>query len=254
MKTVFLETTTSTNTEAMRSGEQGAAHGTAVWALEQSAGRGRLGKTWSSRRGDGLYVSFVLRPQVAVEELARITLVAGLVLARLIRAKVLPGREVGLKWPNDVLINGKKVAGILVEAAPAADQPSFWVVAGIGVNVRQQLKDFPDHLRQQATSLRLECGQEFELSLLVAEIRDKLLAEVTRFEQGGFADILDEWRMFDCLQGREMECVAVDGSVVSGVALGPDTNGILHVRDRAGAVHEILSGDITLAGTPKPPR
>lgn len=250
MDLLFLTTTESTNIEACRAAEAGAAHGNAVWALEQTAGRGRLGKVWSSRRGDGLYVSYVLRPQVPVEDFAKITLVAGVAAAKLLQGLMGREKRVALKWPNDLFIGGRKIAGILAEASPLAEEP--FVILGVGLNIRQRRDDFPEELREKATSIFIESGSQADPQELAVALRTVLLEQLRRFEQGEFPQILNEWRKLDYLKGKRMECVSADGFVVRGVALGPDDEGVLFLRDDQGKLHEILSGDVSLAGQEKP--
>ncbi len=250
----FYQQIDSTNLQAKRLAEQGAQDGTVVWALDQRCGRGRLGKKWASAAGRGVYLSFVLRPRVDFADYARITLVAGVAVARFLKKELGESAEkIALKWPNDLLVEGKKIAGILAEAAaPGAGYTPF-VIVGIGVNIFHEREDFPTDISSLATSLFLETGKKPQgLQPLVRSLQQHLHNCVADFERGLFPQLLAEWRGMDYLYGKKIECVAVDGRVVTGVALGPDETGVLFLEDSSGCRHEILSGDLRLA-IEKPP-
>lgn len=286
----YLVETTSTNDLALalattgeaEAGAAGWAHGASdypqlVVAERQSQGRGRLRRSWWSPPEGGLYVSFVYRPRLELEELAKLTLVAGVATAVAVERET--GLQPGLKWPNDILLAGKKCGGILCEtrlissASPARDddgqgtlcQPSAGdpaghgapavVVVGIGLNVNTTAAQLPPELQATATSLRLATGRVWQRGMLLAAIADELDALVGRLEAGEFAAILARWRRRDALYGRELAWLTPAGEVVRGVALGPDDDGALRIRDRRGAVHQVLAGDLTVCpDTDKIPR
>lgn len=247
----FYEKTDSTNLQAKKLAEQGAMNGTTVWALEQTAGRGRLGKEWLSVAGKGLYASCIFRPAIDFAEYAKSTLVAGVAVARFLRKKLADAesdRELALKWPNDILVGGQKIAGILAEAAPPdGGRHTPYLVLGVGLNVLHQRSDFPLAIRPHATSLYLETGKSLELESLLVGLKESLLTSIGYFERGCFPQLLAEWRTMDYLYGKKMECVTIKGEVVTGVSLGPDDDGVLHIVDNNGRRHEILSGDLRLA-------
>ena len=217
-----------------------------VVAESQSRGRGRLGRSWASPPGAGIYVSFVYRPRLPPEELARLTLAAGLAVALALEKSC--GLEPGLKWPNDLLLAGKKCGGILCESRLAVgdDGEGPLVVVGIGLNVNTSAEQLPSELQGRATSLGLATGRSWKRGPLLAAIAAELDALVVRLEGGEFAAILAQWRQRDALLGRELEWLTPAGGVVSGIALGPDGDGILQIRDRHGALHRVLSGDLAL--------
>jgi BirA family biotin operon repressor/biotin-[acetyl-CoA-carboxylase] ligase len=249
METFFLESTDSTNRIAKKHAESGAAHGTAVIAEKQTKGRGRLGKEWQSVPGKGLYCSIIVRPKVELDQLAQVTLVAGLAVAKVLEGS--SGKICQLKWPNDIIFRGKKCGGILAETVGligADDLEKSSVIIGIGLNVNSKPEDFPEFLRGDVTSLLLETAKKWSITELFDLIRKQLLLEVGLFEKGGFSTILEQWRARDFLLGKHLECVGHDGAVIKGVALGPDNKGRLHLRGEDGREHEVLSGDLRLAG------
>jgi BirA family biotin operon repressor/biotin-[acetyl-CoA-carboxylase] ligase len=213
-----------------------------VVAESQSQGRGRLGKDWLSPPGGGLYCSIILRPRLASADLPKLTLAAGLAVSRAVEKSC--GLTPRLKWPNDLWLEGRKFGGILAEAFFETD--TNLVILGVGLNVNSELALFPPSLRDRVTSLLRESGRSWPRSKLLTTIRQEILAVTTRLEEEGFGGILAEWRERDALYGRELDWLARDGQVVRGIALGPDRDGLLRIRDGLGRVHEVLSGDLTL--------
>jgi BirA family biotin operon repressor/biotin-[acetyl-CoA-carboxylase] ligase len=241
----YYNSIASTNSRARELADSGAASGTTVWAGVQTEGRGRHGRQWHSIAGKGLYCSIILRPKLAPEDLCKITLVAGVAIGKLLSR--LTARQAQLKWPNDIYFDGRKCAGILSESSALnAGFPGQYVVVGIGVNVNQSPADFPKELQARVTTLHEQGGRRFDLQLLLNEVRQNLLDQVHRFELRGFAPLLADWQAMDFLRGRQMACVNVDGELVTGIALGADINGNLHVRDAQGLEHQVLSGDVSL--------
>ncbi len=245
----FFRHLDSTNIQAKKLAEKGAANGTLVWALNQSMGRGRLGKKWASVSGKGLYLSFIIRPEIDFGEYAKITLVAGVATARFLKQELDDAKgKLALKWPNDLLIDGRKIAGILTEATAPTKTQKAAIIIGIGVNISYEKDDFPKELCTQATSLLLETEKKRALQPLVRSIQKNIQSAVADFEAGHFPQLLNEWRSMDYLYGKEIDCVGLDGKIISGKALGPDNTGVLFIEDRYGNRHEILSGDLRLAG------
>ncbi len=246
-ETVFLNRTDSTNRVAFAMAKDGAVHGTAVIAEEQDCGRGRLGKQWSSPAGKGLYCSIIVRPRIEPVDFPLITMTAGLSVA--LSLDELSGVVFGLKWPNDIYRNGKKCGGILVESSSLLNpSDDHFAVVGIGINVDQRTDEFGADIVTTATSLYLECDRVIDKKRLFSTVRSGLLNKMLSLQVKGFAPILKEWKQKDILFGRKLSWVNVKGKVVSGVSLGPDDNGRLHIREESGLVHEVISGDISLAG------
>jgi BirA family biotin operon repressor/biotin-[acetyl-CoA-carboxylase] ligase len=238
----YLPVTGSTNDEALSLAREGAPTGIMVVAESQERGRGRLGKEWLSPPAVGLYCSIILRPRLAPDALPRLTLAAGLAVSRAIEKTCC--LAVRLKWPNDLWLGERKFGGILAEALFGAG--GNLVVLGVGLNVNTDPTAFPAALQGKITSLRHETGHIWARSTLLLAIREEILTVVARLEAEGFSSILAEWRKRDALYGRELSWISQNGSLVLGVALGPDSDGLLRIRDERGRIHEVLSGDLTL--------
>lgn len=235
--------TASTNSDAMELGRNGVATGTVILAASQSGGRGRLGKKWASPPGSGLYFSLLLRPNLDPADLPKITLSAGVALGRAVSH--FSHFSPMIKWPNDLLIDGKKCGGILTESEfSPAGQPL--VALGIGINVFTPEEAFPAELRDKATSLSRYTQRKILLPDLLQEILVEVHSIVNRLEKGDFAKILEEWRIFDATLGKSLSWVTTNHQIISGISLGPDNEGRLHIRDNQGSIYEVLSGDIRL--------
>lgn len=246
LDTLFLKTVDSTNRVARELAAAGKPHGFAVLAARQTAGRGRLGRSWQSPAGQGLYATILLRPGLHAEEYAKITLTAGLAVCLVLEEMCqLPVR---LKWPNDIYISGRKCGGILVETSSlTGETDKCFALVGIGVNVNGDRETFPPELQKRATSLLQESGKEYDVLTVFEGIRVRLLQLIAQLADEGFADILEQWRKRDMLQGRWLQWLTPTGAVVYGESLGVDSSGMLTVRDSSGTIHEVLSGDVTLA-------
>ncbi|MBU4260440.1 MAG: biotin--[acetyl-CoA-carboxylase] ligase [Proteobacteria bacterium] len=235
--------TVSTNSDALELGRRGAPSGTVVIARSQTGGRGRLGKTWLSPADSGLYFSMLMRPSLDPADLPKITLAAGVALYRAVRPFCHPAPM--MKWPNDLLLNGKKCGGILTESEFNKD-PQPLVVLGIGLNVSTPPDAFPQELQGKITSLIQHSQRPICRTTLLKGILTAIDTIMTRMEAGNFAAILDEWRSFDATKGRRLTWVTTGRQAVTGISLGPDNQGRLHIRDDQGRTHEVLSGDIRL--------
>ena len=220
--------TDSTNQRAKELAGAGAPHGTVVTADEQTAGRGRQGRTWVAPPGSAVLMSAVVRE---LDATSLLPLAAALAASDAAEA-VAPGVRCAIKWPNDVWIDRRKVWGILVEGRPAAG----WAVIGIGLNVRTAPEEFPDELREIATSLRAAGGGDPS----VEETLAALCGALTRWLAAPAPDVLVAWRARDVLRG---ERVAWDGG--SGVAAGIDDSGSLLVDTDAGRI-AVGAGEVHL--------
>ncbi len=247
MANIYSYATIDSTMEAARAcAERGEAHGTAVLAAVQTHGRGRLGKSWHSPPGKGLYCTILLRPAgLAVEDFPFLTLVAGLAVAAVIER--LAPIKLGLKWPNDLYWQGKKLGGILTESAFQRTGPDGnYVLVGIGLNVNTSRADFPNELQDTATSLLLASGNSWPIEQVFSPIREEIVNQIDHFSKAGLADIIDQWRQRDFLLGQRLQWLSVGRQCVEGVSMGIDDWGRLHIRDDAGVIHEVLSGDIQL--------
>jgi BirA family biotin operon repressor/biotin-[acetyl-CoA-carboxylase] ligase len=216
---LHLRATDSTNTRARELALAGAPHGTLVTAAEQSAGRGRQGRTWSAPRGRSLLMSLVLRDPPTLLPLAAAVAVADVC-----------GPDARIKWPNDVQLGGRKAAGILVEGRPFEG----WAILGIGLNVAVRPQDLPPELRDTATGLGREPADVEPALVEVLAALERRLAEDAE-------TILDAWRARDALLGRE-----ITWSGGSGVAAGVDASGQLVVELPGGGKTSLGAGEVHL--------
>ena len=237
----------STNRIAFEFAAAGASHGEIVWAQSQTAGRGRLGKTWISPEGKGLYFSIIVRPNLAKGDYPKLTIATGLAIASVLEE--ICDAATLLKWPNDIMLSGRKCGGILCEACLEGKTPeSRFAIIGIGLNVLTRQNEFPEHLRTSATSLVVETGKSFDLDSLLNYIADQVLLEIRKLENNGFGSILEEWKRRDFLKGKWLKWLTLGDEVIFAKAEGPDEEGRLLVRDQAGKLHQVLSGDVSIAG------
>jgi BirA family biotin operon repressor/biotin-[acetyl-CoA-carboxylase] ligase len=224
---IDLESCASTNDEAARYARAGASHGTLVIAERQEAGRGREGRAWASPIG-GLYFSAVMRPPLPLADVPPITLAIGIAVCDAARAF---GADAALKWPNDVLIGDKKLAGVLVETQSQGGRLDS-VIVGIGVN----LGSVPDEVATRAIAL------DVDREAFIAELVAQLERWVDRYVACGLESIIPSWqqRMAPGLSARAM----IDGDALSGELEGIDVDGSLLLRDDTGKVHRVRSGDV----------
>jgi BirA family biotin operon repressor/biotin-[acetyl-CoA-carboxylase] ligase len=224
--------TGSTNDDAKRRARAGAPEGTLIVAARQSAGRGRFGRTWVSP-GGGAYLSAVLRPSLAPASLGPLGLAVALGVARALEGLGVP---TALKWPNDVLADGRKVAGILVEMTAEADRTE-WVVVGCGVNVRRAPED---------GAWVGEWAQEARVADVAAAVCDGIAAVYREFVTAGFGALADEYRAHGALWGRPVTVRDATGLVqASGIAETVDEDGFLVVAGPGGRI-AVAAGDVTL--------
>lgn len=235
---VYAPITGSTNDDAKRAASSGLTPPAVFIADEQTAGRGRGGNSWVAPSGDGLLLSLLLSPRLAPSDAARITLAVGVALSELV-AQLAPER-VRIKWPNDLLLDGKKLAGILVEAQTRGEGLSSLVI-GVGLNV--STVTFPEALDHHATSLVASGLVEPERNDLIVEVTAALLEAALRFEHEGLAPFLEILRERDALLGEE---VTVDG--VNGVGTGIDDQGQLLVGISSSEVRAVASGHVEWRG------
>jgi BirA family biotin operon repressor/biotin-[acetyl-CoA-carboxylase] ligase len=240
---VFLPVTDSTNRYAAEAAAKGSPHGTVVCADEQTRGRGRLGRSWASPRGVNLYLSLLLRPPIEPRFAPRLTLATAVALARAVeRIANLPA---GLKWPNDLYLGNRKAAGILAEMSADPDLLRH-VVIGVGLNVNAERGDFPEPLRETATSLKLSSGgRRFSRAAVLAGFLDEFAEVYETFLSGGFAALLPDWRKRSFLDGKRVT-VRVNDEDAEGTVLGVDEEGALLFRRLGGRRTERLqSGEIS---------
>jgi len=235
----FLAACPSTNDKVRSRAAEGAAEGLLVVADSQSAGRGRLGRSWHSPPGQNLYLSLLLRPALPARRAAPLTLLAGAALAQILAAA---GATPRLRWPNDVLVPAagglRKAAGILTEMASDGERIRH-IVLGVGLNVNGL--EFPPELAERATSLRMACGRAWDRAKLLVDFLAAFEPIYDDFLVRGPASGLLEWRRHADL-GRVCR-VDRDGARIEGIATDIDDDGALLVRDDAGQVHRVVSGE-----------
>jgi BirA family biotin operon repressor/biotin-[acetyl-CoA-carboxylase] ligase len=233
-----FEEVASTNDLAKELAARGAPEGSLVVAEAQSRGRGRLGRDWISPPGTGLYVSLVLRPPLPPTEMPQITLTTAVAVARAL--KRVTGAAPGIKWPNDILLNGKKLGGILTEMETESDRIRHLVV-GLGLNVSNAA--FPEELAAIATSLTLATGRSFSRVSLLQAWLEEFEDLYERFLAREFAGILDEWRSYAVTLGRQVT-VLQGPAAIRGLALEVAPDGALLVETDSGEVVRVTSGEI----------
>jgi BirA family biotin operon repressor/biotin-[acetyl-CoA-carboxylase] ligase len=232
----------STNTEARGLAADGAPEGTVVVAEHQSAGRGRLGRQWTSPAGKGLLFSVVLRPRLPMTAAHLLTLVAATAAAEGIEGQTkIP---VQIKWPNDLIVNGRKVGGILLEVAGEFDEVK-WVVVGVGVNVNTEFAELPVALRRSAISLKVAVGKPVDRSVLLARILLSLEKYYLDSAANGFEKPLRGFRERDYLLHRSVSVQTREGPVI-GEAAGIDDRGALLVELPHRHVRRFYAGEVTL--------
>jgi len=238
---VFQETT-STNDVIEKLARDGVKEGAVVLAESQTKGRGRLGRKWMSPARKGLWFSVLLRPRMRPQAITQLTIASATALVRAIRHQT--GITPEIKWPNDILIRGKKVAGILTEMTAELDQVKR-VILGIGVDVNLSANEFPADLRKQSTSLKIETGDTVDRAELAVAILRELDHDYARICSGEFEAVADEWEERCETIGRDV-AIQVGERRVHGCAESLDADGALLLRTLHGHLERIIGGDVTV--------
>ena len=236
----LLAQTTSTNDDVKALAIRGAPEGTVVLAEQQTRGRGRQGRSFASPAGVGIYLSVLVRPTIDLARLPQLTLMVAVATADAITD--ICGLSIHLKWPNDVEINGKKVAGILTEAVLRPGEPPV-VITGIGINVNTTLEQFPPVLHDRVTSLALATGAPVSRHHLIAHLLAHLEELYRTWQHTGMASILERWRHYGRLPGRVVQFSQAT-EMRTGRVIGLDDDGALLVQTVDGAYHHIVSGEV----------
>ena len=231
---------TSTNTVAAELADKGAPEGTVVVSECQKQGRGRMGRNWVSQPENGIYLSLILRPKFVPMKAPCITLLSAIAVVEALEHVL--GLEAGIKWPNDVMIRGKKVSGILTELKAEIERIHY-VIVGIGINVNNAR--FPKAFRDKVTSLSLEMKHPVSRIALVQMLLNSLERWYVSTVERGVDRTFERWRELSCTIGNPVE-VNLGDEVLRGIAtqLGPD--GSLYVRMKSGEERQILAGDVTM--------
>jgi len=232
----YFDYLVSTMDMAMQLGMKLAPHGTLVLAESQTKGRGRLGRSWFSPKYKGIYLSLILRPKISPSASPVLTLLSAVSICEAI--KNIAGLDAQIKWPNDVFICNKKIAGILTEMNAEVDKVNF-VVIGIGLNVNNDKKS----LIAQATSLKEQAGQPLSRVLLLQELLRRIESNYSLLEDKGSQAIIDKWRNFSLTLGRRVKVYYQDKHI-EGQAVDVDKDGALLIRKDSGLMQKVFSGDV----------
>jgi len=232
--------TDSTNARAVELAEQGAPEGTLVVADRQTQGRGRRGRAWFSPPEAGIYASLVLRPSMLPSEATQITFLTAVAASEALMHST--ALNVRIKWPNDLLVKRKKIAGILTEIHAERGALKYAVV-GLGINVNTP--DFPDELRETATSVWIETGKRFSRAVILREYLNRQEQRLRQWQASGFEPILSRWKELADTIGRPIR-VEIAGKTCEGWAEDLDPQGALMLKDKNGITHRIVSGDVLL--------
>ncbi|MGI6776660.1 MAG: biotin--[acetyl-CoA-carboxylase] ligase [Acetivibrionales bacterium] len=249
----YIDLIDSTNTYAKKLALDGCPEGTVIVAGRQTNGKGRMGRNWDSANKSGIWMSIVLRPDILPEQAQIITLAVSVAVVKAIES--LFGLKCGIKWPNDVILNGKKVCGILTEMGCETDRINY-IVVGIGVNVNQDEDDFAVELKDKATSIKMSMIKENmingDMDINRSELIKQVLFEMEKLYENicrlKVREILDEWKKYSVTIGNEVKVVC-RGIEYKGFAKDITEDGGLLVNCDDGASRKVLSGEISLRGT-----
>ena len=239
---LYRDEVASTQDVAKELAKQGAEEGTVVICERQVGGRGRKGRNWVSPPYVGVYLSIILRPRLKPSEVVQLPLLAGVVVSRAI--KELTPLKPRIKWPNDIILEGGKVAGILTEVSAEIDQVDY-VVLGIGINVNTPVSLLTEDIKGVATSLAAECGENVSRAKFTQCLLTEFEALYEEFLSAGFSSIREEWKILDSTIGSRVE-ISGGGEKMVGEVLGIDREGFLLLRGGDGEIKRIVSGDVSL--------
>jgi BirA family transcriptional regulator, biotin operon repressor / biotin---[acetyl-CoA-carboxylase] ligase len=238
----YKESVESTQKIAHQLVYENAPEGTVVIAEEQSSGRGRMDRKWHSPKYTGIWMSLILRPNIPLTQAPQLTLLTAVAVVQAVEevTNLIPE----IKWPNDILLNGKKVTGILTELQAEADKIHS-IIIGIGMNVNQKEEDFPSELQSTATSLAIEKGEKVSRSDLIKCIFTNLEKLYLLYLEKGFLPIKILWESYAVSIGKQIKARTLTNTL-EGKALGITNEGVLELEDKDGVIHQIYSADIEL--------
>ena len=239
----FEESVTSTQKIAHQLAYNGAEEGTLVVAEEQTEGRGRLSRGWHSPKYTGVWMSLILRPNLPPPRAPQLTLLTAVAIVQAIEEVTTV--QPSIKWPNDILVNGKKLVGILTEMQAETDKINS-VIIGIGINVNQEKEHFPEELQTIATSLKMESGQEVNRAELIQVFLTKMEQLYENYLKHGFLPIKLLWESYAVSIGKKIIARTITGTL-EGTALGITDDGVLILEQQDGTITHIHSADIELS-------
>jgi BirA family biotin operon repressor/biotin-[acetyl-CoA-carboxylase] ligase len=244
----YFDSIDSTNRVALELAREGAEHGTAVVAETQTAGRGRLGRSFHSPAYQNLYTSLVLRPSLSIADAPAWILAAAIAVADAVAA-TLDDDTVEIKWPNDVLLSGLKTSGILMELGAEATRVNY-LVLGIGVNLNVDRETFPDEFRHLATSLASHSGQRIDRIEFTRRLYTELETILDACAKGGFDAVRSRFDDRFGMRGQQVRVKQLDGRELSGTAVGIDADGALRLQLESGGESRVIAGDVTIVKDP----
>ncbi|ACT01099.1 biotin--[acetyl-CoA-carboxylase] ligase [Paenibacillus sp. JDR-2] len=235
------EAVDSTQNLAQKLAEEGAPEGTLVIAEQQHNGRGRMGRGWVSPQGKGIWMSMVLRPSVPIHFAPQLTLLTAVALCRSLRR--ITSLPIGIKWPNDLLIEGKKISGILLEST-AEEERLRYVIAGIGISVNLEKTDYPEEMLEKVTSLRIANGGDgFDRITVITDFLQEWEQLYNLYLDKGFAPIITLWEALSVSLNKPARLITPQGTI-DGVPIGLDASGALTVRKDDGSTVVVFSAEM----------
>jgi BirA family transcriptional regulator, biotin operon repressor / biotin---[acetyl-CoA-carboxylase] ligase len=237
-----FQQTTSTNDVIEKFARDGVREGVVVFAESQTSGRGRLGRKWLSPAGKGLWFSCLLRPELRPQEATQLTVASAIAVYRAVHQAT--GLEPEIKWPNDLLLGGRKIAGILTEMNAELDRIKY-IILGIGIDVNQNPADFPAELRRTATSLKAQLGRPVLRAELAVAVLGEMDAAYARVKAGDFVSLANEWEAHCSTVGAEVT-IRAGGRQIQGRAESLGDDGALLVRTEHGHLERVVGGDVTI--------
>jgi BirA family biotin operon repressor/biotin-[acetyl-CoA-carboxylase] ligase len=242
---VYYRETDSTNNDAVQFADRGVEEGWVVIAGNQRSGKGRRGKTWSALGGQNVYLSLILRPMISAKRASLLTILAALSVAETLEEYIRKDQgQIGIKWPNDVMIGDRKISGILLEMGKDKNGARYYVL-GVGININARSQDMPEAIRDIATSLYIELGYAVSLKDILFKLMYRLDYWYRLYCGRRFDEIIARFRSYENTTGKRVS-VMVAGHIIEGEAIGIDDNGFLYVRDDEGKVHTSTSGELTI--------
>ncbi len=245
----LLDEIDSTNKYAMKLAKEGAPEGTVVFTAYQTAGRGRLNRSWFSSRGENLLISLILRPKQNIETIQRISLAVAVILLEATHSYLkkygYPQLDLRLKWPNDLLVGDKKLAGILTESILRENSLEA-VIVGIGLNLNFRAEKMPQEIRHTATSIRIETGKHVDVDRFFTHLLYHFEQAYLKLERNGYADVVDKWKAYNRQEGQDI-IIRIGETDEHGRFVDVNSSGHLLYQDDKGRMHEIVSAEILSA-------
>ncbi|EYE87940.1 biotin--acetyl-CoA-carboxylase ligase [Fervidicella metallireducens AeB] len=241
-KIFYYNSVTSTNIIAKELAENGLEEGTVIIAEEQTLGKGRMGRKWSTPNGEAIAMTIILRPEISPFMAPSITPILAVSAVEALRK--LTGFDVKIKWPNDIVLDSKKLCGILTEMNSDMDMINY-IIVGMGLNVNQE--NFDDEIKEVAVSLKSFSGINFKRKIIIAEILNEFEKNYEIFKVKGISEFLDKLKEYSVLLGKRVKVISINNSF-EGEAIDIDKDGSLIVKKDNGEITKVLSGDVSVRG------